>query len=63
MDFAKTTISPEHMASESIAHSAFGLMSNGSENDTFKMNSHFFKLGRVYSKLLKMANVGEFPWR
>ena len=27
MDFAKTIIPPEYMASESIAHSAFGLMS------------------------------------
>ena len=35
---------------------------NGSENVTFKMNSHFFNLCRVYSYLLKMATVGEFPW-
>jgi len=26
------------------------------------MNSRFSKLCRVYSNLLKMANVGEFPW-
>ena len=35
---------------------------NGSENVSFKMNSHFFNLCRVYSNLLKMASVGEFPW-
>ena len=35
---------------------------NGSENVSFKMNSRFFKLCRVYSSLLKMASVGEFPW-
>ena len=34
---------------------------NGSENDSFKMNSRFFNLCRVYSNLLKMASVGEFP--
>ena len=26
------------------------------------MNSRFFNLCRVYSNLLKMASVGEFPW-
>ena len=36
--------------------------SNGRENVTFKMNSRFFNLCRVYSNLLKMASVGEFPW-
>ena len=35
---------------------------NGSENVSFKMNSRFFKLCRVYSNLLKMASVGAFPW-
>ena len=35
---------------------------NGNENVSFKMNSRFFNLCRVYSNLLKMANVGEFPW-
>ena len=35
---------------------------NGNENVSFKMNSHFFNRCRVYSNLLKMANVGEFPW-
>ena len=35
---------------------------NGSENVSFKMNSRFFTLCRVYSNLLKMASVGEFPW-
>ena len=35
----------------------------GSENVSFKMNSRFFNLCRVYSNLLKMANVGEFPHR
>ena len=35
---------------------------NDSENVSFKMNSRFFKLCRVYSNLLKMASVGEFPW-
>ena len=34
---------------------------NGSENISFKMNSRFFNLCRVYSNLLKMARVGEFP--
>ena len=34
---------------------------NGSENVSFKMNSRFFNLCRVYSNLLKMASVGEFP--
>ena len=34
----------------------------GSENVTIKMNSHqFFQLCRVYSNLLKMPKVGEFP--
>ena len=35
---------------------------NGSENVSFKMNSRFFNLCHVYSDLLKMASVGEFPW-
>ena len=35
---------------------------NDSENVSFKMNSRFFKLCRVYSNLLKMASVGKFPW-
>ena len=35
---------------------------DGSENVTFKMNSRFFKLCRVYSNSLKTSNVGEFPW-
>ena len=35
---------------------------NGSEDVSFKMNSRFFKVCRVYSILLKMASVGEFPW-
>ena len=34
---------------------------NGSDNVSFKMNSRFFNLCRVYSNLLKMASVGEFP--
>ena len=34
---------------------------NDSENVTFKMNSCFFKICRVYSSLLKMSNVGDFP--
>ena len=34
---------------------------NGSENVSFKMNSRFFNLCRVYSNLLKMASEGEFP--
>ena len=34
---------------------------NGSENVSFKMNSRFFNLCRVYSSLLKMASVDEFP--
>ena len=34
---------------------------NGGENVTYKMNSRFSKLCCVYSYLLKMANVGEFP--
>ena len=34
---------------------------NCSENVSFKMNSRFFNLCRVYSNLLKMASVGEFP--
>ena len=35
---------------------------NGSENVSFKMNFRFFNLYRVYSNLLKMASIGEFPW-
>ena len=35
---------------------------SGSENVSFKINSRFFNLCRVYSNLLKMASVGEFPW-
>ena len=35
---------------------------NGSENVTFKTNSRFFNFCRVYSNLLKMASVSEFPW-
>ena len=35
---------------------------NGSENVSFEMNSRFFNLRRVYSNLLKMTSVGEFPW-
>ena len=33
---------------------------NGSENVSFKMNSLFFNLCRVYFNLLNMASVGEF---
>ena len=29
---------------------------------SLKMNSRSFNLCRVYSNLLKMASVGEFPW-
>ena len=36
---------------------------NGNKNVSFKMNSRFFNLCRLYSNLLKMASVGEFPWR
>ena len=36
---------------------------NSSESVSFKMNSRFFSLCRVYSNLLKMASVGEFSWR
>ena len=36
---------------------------NCSENVSFKMNSCFFNLCCVYSNLLKMASVGEFPQR
>ena len=35
---------------------------NGRENVSFKMNCRFFNLCRVYSNLLKMASIGEFPW-
>ena len=35
---------------------------NGSVNVTFKMNSCFFNLCCVYSNLLKIASVDEFPW-
>ena len=35
---------------------------NGSENVSFKMNFRYFNPCRVYSNLLKMASVGEFPW-
>ena len=35
---------------------------NSSENVSFKMNSRSFNLCRVYSSLVKMASVGEFPW-
>ena len=36
----------------------------GSENTTTKLNSliFFFNVFRVYSKSLKMANEGKFPW-
>ena len=34
---------------------------DGIENVTIKMNSRFFKFFRIYSKLLKMSNVGECP--
>ena len=35
---------------------------NGSENVSFKMISRFFNLCHVYSNLLNVASVGEFPW-
>ena len=35
---------------------------DGSENVTFKINSSFFKLCRVYFNSLKKSNVGAFPW-
>ena len=35
---------------------------NGRENVSFKMNCRIFNLCRVYSNLLKMASIGEFPW-
>ena len=35
---------------------------NCGENFRFKMNSRFFNLCHVYSNLLKMASVDEFPW-
>ena len=34
---------------------------NGSDNVSFKMNSRSFNLCGVYSNLLKIAKVGEFP--
>ena len=34
---------------------------DGSENVTFKLDSRFFKLCGVYSKFLKMLNVGKCP--
>ena len=36
--------------------------SDGTKNISFKMNSRFFELCRVFSNLLKMSNVGKFPW-
>ena len=35
---------------------------NCSKNVSFKTNSRFFNLCRVYSNLLKIVSVGEFPW-
>ena len=35
---------------------------DSTQNVTFKMNSRFFKLCRVYSNSLKMSSVGKFPW-
>ena len=35
---------------------------NGSENVSLKINSRFFNTCGIYSNLLKMASVGEFPW-
>ena len=35
---------------------------NCSENISFKTNSRLFNLSCVYSNLLKMVSVGEFPW-
>ena len=35
---------------------------NCSENVSFNMSTRFSNLRRVYSNLLKMASVGEFPW-
>lgn len=35
---------------------------DSTENVTFKMNSRFCKLCRVFSNLLKISNVGEFPY-
>ena len=35
---------------------------NCSENVSFKMNSRFFNLCRVYFNLMKMASVDKFPW-
>ena len=35
---------------------------DGIENVTFKMNWRFFQLCRVYFNLLKISNVGKFPW-
>ena len=35
---------------------------NYSKNVSFKTNFRFFNLCRVYSNLLKMVSVGEFPW-
>ena len=35
---------------------------DSTKNVTFKMNSRFFKLCRVYSNSLKMSSVGKFPW-
>ena len=40
---------------------SFSLFDDDRENVTIKVNSHFFKFFRVYSKLLKMSNVGECP--
>lgn len=34
----------------------------GSKHVTAKMNSCFFKLFRIYSSLLKMANIGVLYW-
>ena len=53
----KAAPSPQKLGSFSIDDG------NGSENVSFKMNSRFFNLCRVYSNLLKMASVDEFPRR
>ena len=39
-----------------------GGFSIGGDDGSENVNSHFFKLRRVWSNSLKMSNAGKFPW-
>ena len=62
----KSTLLPKLRADKSARAFSLGnfriVDGDYSENVTFELNSRFFELSCVYSKSVKMSNVGEISW-